>query len=1345
MWRFLVGLIFFAQAQSIAYEELYFSGKVGSFGKKAEALYRKSIQKRGGADPAALPVALAYALYQSELHRLREAEEILRPYTPLLQGSGTVPARLRFWYEWISARIARQRGYVKVSLEALQRAQGFAQASWELALLYLEVAENLLLVGNAAAAIDTLKLIPLQMQESYGTYIRARAAYLGKLALWQQGLWDSLPEKVSFGPKSQHEAVYQAEYYYLKALSAFMRADYRSLHKSLRASARHAKASPGKGSDLVVRAEALDLLAFYQTAYKGRRSSYKLRRLNPLIKDLRSSETPTTYATIEALEHLESIGRLTRRSDLIENVISSRLGDVEGVRGVRLQRIASQVARAQYKATIALGYANQATARAEESIGFASVEGARTYSELGEAALLAYRYPLADTAFSKAYKMMESLGKPEGPTTLPIWASLGRYKFAVGRYKEAETVLKQQRDTYRRLFPVPEKNIDYLRNEIALAQVALRLDEVGVAETLLSRIEEPIRRIESVASLERIELEEALGDLAQAKGQFREAEKHYFEAIRLRQRYQKEMPVPEESESRSLLRLALLYQKTGRLSKAREVYQRISDIYERRKQEDADAASLYIGLVDFYLAIGDYLKAEEAALKARQINKTLFTEVSPGYIQAILAAARVERALGRYDKQKGFLLASLQAQRLFYQGKPTIAFGRTLYLLAENALLSGKIDTAVYYLQQSGEEARKVESTAPLEYAGLALDIGGVWLALDSLDKAEEWISVAKSIVDAQAPAKHPLRLQARLYSARLLRAKGEYKVALREYSIWLSQWRNIYGERHPEYPFYLAEQADLYWLARDLSSAKRTYQKSVSLILEQVDRLFNGLTEAEKARYWVRVRNVLEHYYAFAFKVGTDKDKVEAYEIYLTTKAFLLSETAQLRARLSSSRDTAIQRAFREWQDQKEYVVRLYSYSPAELKELNINIAQEEEYLNQLEKVLTQYIGDIRLKRITWKALRSALPSDGAAIDWIRLRLPLVRDSVVYYAVITLPSEKKPLFIPYPNARRLETIGLFRYGQSILNFEYDTLSYELYWRPVAEVLPPNVRKLFVSNDGVFNQINVSTFRLPQGGYVVDKYQVVYHTRLANLVYPPKPIRYWEGRKAFLFANPDYTGGVSPDSIAIPPLPGTDEEVRAIRDILRSEGILSYVRTRSEAAENSLYETISPYILHIATHGLFLPYSEGIGSLLGIQSAEALANPLFRSAILLADAGRSMVLGCSDPKRDGIANAYELLSLDLSNTELVVLSACETGLGEIQNGEGVYGLQRAFLLAGARNLIVSLWRVDDEATRDFMITFYDEWLRKKLPLADAFWNAQRAMRKARSAPYFWGAFLLVRP
>ncbi len=224
-------------------------------------------------------------------------------------------------------------------------------------------------------------------------------------------------------------------------------------------------------------------------------------------------------------------------------------------------------------------------------------------------------------------------------------------------------------------------------------------------------------------------------------------------------------------------------------------------------------------------------------------------------------------------------------------------------------------------------------------------------------------------------------------------------------------------------------------------------------------------------------------------------------------------------------------------------------------------------------------------------------------------------------------------------------------------------------------------------------------------------------------------------------------------------LPGSKEEVEDIARLYSAFGETPKIYLGDDALEEQVKVLRSPEVLHIATHGFFED-DETEGGTTGMASGDSAVekdpkgaeHPLLKSGLLLA--------GCEDtiqgkpPEEgmawkaeeasleDGILTAYEAMSLDLDNTDLVVLSACETGRGEILNGEGVYGLQRAFQVAGAKAVIMSLWKVDDEATKEFMITFYRNYLSGGNSRT-AYLETVREMRERYRDPFYWGAFVYV--
>lgn len=332
----------------------------------------------------------------------------------------------------------------------------------------------------------------------------------------------------------------------------------------------------------------------------------------------------------------------------------------------------------------------------------------------------------------------------------------------------------------------------------------------------------------------------------------------------------------------------------------------------------------------------------------------------------------------------------------------------------------------------------------------------------------------------------------------------------------------------------------------------------------------------------------------------------------------------------------------------------------------------------------------------------------------------------------------------------------------NVHQFAMATRLYSMIWKPLVTTLK-HVDHIIVSPDGILNLLPFAALQSSGGRFVIEDYSLVTVNSGRDLL---RTIHSLQASTAlFLAANPDYSWvepsmqGASVEGnkeslrehLVFSPLPSTIQEASVVPSLVsNSEAI--FVKTGPDATEATVLSAPSSRIFHLATHGFFLDdvitqttsfTGEGNPPLFppGIMDYE---DPLFRSGLAFAGANHASRNASS---QDGLLTAFEVAQMNLHETDLVVLSACDTGYGETRRGEGVYGLRRAFSLAGARNLVMSLWPVWDKQATKQMKSFYTSYGQGMLP-AQALRTAQLEriawMRKymGEAPPSLWAPFLV---
>jgi CHAT domain-containing protein/tetratricopeptide (TPR) repeat protein len=798
------------------------------------------------------------------------------------------------------------------------------------------------------------------------------------------------------------------------------------------------------------------------------------------------------------------------------------------------------------------------------------------------------------------------------------------------------------------------------------------------------------------------------------------------------------------------------------------------------------AASLY-GLGFLYAESGDYPKAEKMLIACRNILTTIKGQRSADYAKCNGALANLYIELNLLNKAEPLLLENLATESEVL-GTHDPGYASTMNDLGGLYNQLGDVDKAEkYYLQalKLREEIFGKFHTADAESLN---NLAGVYETNEEYKKAIDLYTEAAEIIkklvgENNADYSNVLSNMALTYERTGNYSKAEsLLISANEIN------RKILGEQHPQYSLTLRNLAALYFDQQRYDLSESLLKKAKDIQLLENHHNFSMLTEKEKTSSVDYDFGDMSMEHNLALKQRSKSPDLMRFNFneLLLLKSLSLSDTKNIIAAIRNSADPTVRTLFSKWQELKTLLAKQYSLPLANritgIDTLEIQADDIERKLNDLS---SEFRDQQQLLKIKTEDVRRKLNDDEAAIEFVNFKVLNIEraDTILYAAYILTKKDSSPIFVPLCREEQLGKYFSSVSGSSGIKSIYrsevtdedssssisgDSL-FALIWKPL---LPPleGIKRIDYSPAGLLNRVAFHALPAGDNQLLIDKYDLNRYTSTRQLALPHEESKA-KNKSIVLFGNPTFTmdsisiiknttenentsnffsakisrGGSSEPWIK---LTGTAKEIGDIKFLFERNGISTSTYTQEKATEEKFKSLSgnSPEILHFATHGFFLPdpqkkRSEGFA--LESKNAFTIAeDPMLRSGLVLAGANRVWTGKSPIEKReDGIVTAYEISQLDLRNTDLVALSACETALGDIKGTEGVFGLQRAFKLAGVKNMLLSLWKVPDAETAELMSLFYGHYLKGLTP-RESLYQVQREMRKKYS-PFYWAAFVVI--
>ena len=824
--------------------------------------------------------------------------------------------------------------------------------------------------------------------------------------------------------------------------------------------------------------------------------------------------------------------------------------------------------------------------------------------------------------------------------------------------------------------------------------------------------------------------------------QYEKAEPLYVQAVEIYKNFKKEIDPDYVS---CLNALAELYQNLGQYEKATVIYDKIIGLKKKLLGEShPDFAIALTNIALDYISMYQYEKAEPLLIQAKEIRLRLLGTGHPDYITSLSNLARLYSDMNKSDKVIPLFIQTIDLCRdslkWHFSGYPLLLHNMAwLYNdVGQNELAEPLFLSAV--------EAEKSKGGNNPDYAESLSQLADFYINTGQYEKAESL----------------------------LITAKETYK--------------NIFGETNTLYAESINNLADFYRNSSQFEKAEQLTILKDRINFQNLNRVLAFLSEKEKNNYIEHNNSIIEsnNSFLYNYKNASFSSIKNSFDFLINLKSLSLNSSRSVLESVRNNKDSVIRIIFNKWQNNKIFLSKQYALPITNrIAELDSIEDETEKQEKELTRISSKFKAQKFSQQISMQQIQNNLKEDEVAVEFVRFRLYNNKwtDSVIYAAYIVRKYYSVPQFIPLCEEGQLELFfaktGANENIKTIYRSTIDEVGenkiqlgdslYNLVWRPLIPYLN-GIKKIDYSPAGLLYKVAFQALPAGNNQLLLDKYEMNQYISIRQIAVseeeqsnPNNSIALF-GNCAFTMDSATITNGspanentsnIFSSSIsrgnkteAWRSLPGTANEIKNIQSLFEKNKISTVSYTEQQALEEKFKSLsgLSPSIIHLATHGFFLPDPEKKkkeGLSLDDRNPFTLADePLLRSGIILSGANR--VWGGLPPiegREDGIVTAYEISQMDLSNTQLIVLSACETALGDIKGNEGVFGLQRAFKLAGVKSMILSLWRVPDNETAELMTDFYSYYLQGK-SVREAFNAAQKNMR-AKYKPYYWAAFVLI--